>query len=157
LNVFPIRVPPLRERPEDIEALTESFVDACARRMRKRVPTIPGAVKSALASYAWPGNVRELQNVLERAVILATDEIHVELPRRPVPSSTPSPRPASTSLEEVQRAHIMSVLEETRGVIGGPNGAAVRLGMKRSTLNFRIKKLGITNDGKRDRWLPRFA
>jgi formate hydrogenlyase transcriptional activator len=153
LNVFPIYLPPLRERREDIPALVQSFVHNCARQMRKNVPAISAATMQQLTTYSWPGNVRELQNVIERAVILATgDRLEVNLPLR---EGTTPIRPSTTvplcSLDELQRGYILKVLEETDWVVGGPNGAAVKLGMKRSTLNFRIKKLGIRRDEPRGR------
>jgi formate hydrogenlyase transcriptional activator len=153
LNVFPIHVPPLRERREDIPALVQSFVHDCARQMRKNVPAISAATMQQLTTHSWPGNVRELENVIERAVILATgDRLEVNLPLRE--GTTPirqSNTVALGSLDEVQRGYILKVLEETDWVVGGPNGAAVKLGMKRSTLNFRIKKLGIRRDEPRGR------
>lgn len=160
LNVFPITVPPLRERREDIPALTRAFVESFARRMCRRVPPVTPQVVARLSSYPWPGNIRELQNIVERAVILTPDgeSLQVELPS-PHESSPAqrSPRPSVASLDEVQRAHILSVLESTGWVIGGPQGAAVKLGMKRTTLNFRIKKLGISPESRKERWLVRSA
>ena len=157
LNVFPLYVPPLRERRDDIPPLTRSFVEACARKMGKSVPLISAATMASLASYSWPGNIRQLQNVIERAVILATDgELQIHLPPlrsactplvtqpTPVPVRTGgTPKNPVASLDDVQRAHILGVLEATDWVVGGPRGAAAKLGMKRSTLNYRLEKLGI--------------
>ena len=144
LNVFPIRVPALRERQEDIPLLVRHFVEYFARRMNRVIDTIPSETMNALVRYPWPGNIRELQNLIERAVILSTGPVLrvplKDLPNRAVvSSSTGTPQ----TLEEAERAHILATLKETRWVIGGPNGAAVRLGMNRSTVQFRMKKLGI--------------
>jgi formate hydrogenlyase transcriptional activator len=145
LNVFPITVPPLRHRPEDIPLLVRHFVRHYAQCMRKRIDTIPTEALDALMHYAWPGNVRELQNAIERAVILSPGPAlrltPDELPRsRPAPGSPARVR----TLEEVEREHILRVLQDTQGVIGGPHGAAVRLGLRRTTLLYRLEKLGIS-------------
>jgi formate hydrogenlyase transcriptional activator len=144
LNVFPIRVPPLRERSEDIPLLVQHFVQQATQRMRKTIDTIPSETMDALIRYRWPGNIRELENVVERAVILS-----------PGPVLRLSPRDLSTriapgqntegyrTLEEVERNHILATLKETRWLLSGPNGAASHLGLNRSTLYFRMKKLGI--------------
>jgi formate hydrogenlyase transcriptional activator len=143
LNVFPIRVPPLRERREDIPLLVAHFVPLLARRLGKDVRTVSSQALLQLEAHDWPGNVRELENVLERAVILSTgSELEVDCGHG-LESYGAKPRVLDQSFEAATRAHIMSVLKSTRGVVGGPNGAAERLGMKRSTLNFRLKKLGI--------------
>ncbi len=146
LNVFPIYVPPLRERREDIAILACKFVQQFARRMNKAVPSLSRATMLRLEDYDWPGNIRELQNVLERAVILATGselEVSIEkLGRRQGESPTLSQ--TGDALDEINRAHILGVLRRTNWVISGPSGAALLLGMKRSTLNFRMKKLGIS-------------
>jgi formate hydrogenlyase transcriptional activator len=157
LNVFPIFLPPLRERKEDIPLLARKFMRQFAERMSKNVERISLEAMSRLVACEWPGNIRELQNVIERAVILAQGpELDVAVIDRPVqrepsvpppaPSSAHSPRSSacSTLWREVEKAHFLSVLERSNWVIAGPNGAAARLGMKRSTLNFRLKKLGIT-------------
>ncbi len=144
LNVFPIAVPPLRERREDIPLLVRYFVDKFARRMGKRIESVPDAALEALARWDWPGNVRELANLVERSVVLARGG-HLEIPLaelRAAPQSAESAAPAS-SLDEVQRQEIRRVLHECHGVIGGPDGAAARLGMKRTTLHYRMKKLGL--------------
>jgi formate hydrogenlyase transcriptional activator len=145
LNVFPITVPPLRQRPEDIPLLVRHFVRHYAQRMRRRIDTIPAEALEALTHYAWPGNVRELQNVIERAVILSPGPAlrlaPGELPRRRPASGSPA---RVRSLEEVEREHILRVLQDTHGVIGGPHGAAVRLGLRRTTLLYRLEKFGIS-------------
>ncbi|MES1173104.1 MAG: sigma 54-interacting transcriptional regulator [Myxococcales bacterium] len=159
LNVFPIHLPPLRERKEDIPLLANQFMQKFAARMGKSVTHIAPESMARLVAHDWPGNIRELQNALERAVILAQEPaLEVQLgdrltqrePSVPPPALRPalgsSPRSsgASTLWREVEKAHFLAVLERTNWVIAGPNGAAARLGMKRSTLNFRLKKLGIT-------------
>jgi formate hydrogenlyase transcriptional activator len=143
LNVFPIRLPPLRERREDIPLLVAHFVLQLVRRLGKEVRTVSAAALRTLQAYDWPGNVRELENVLERAVIRSTGpELEVDC-NDGFDSHGPSPRALDQSFEGAARAHIVSVLRSTNGVVGGPNGAAARLGLKRSTLNFKLKKLGI--------------
>jgi formate hydrogenlyase transcriptional activator len=145
LNVFPMTVPPLRQRPEDIPPLVRYFVRQYARRLGKHIDTISAEAMEALTHYPWPGNVRELQNVIERAVILSPGPAlrlaQDELQRcRPAPGS-----PAKVcTLEEVEREHILRVLRNTNWVIGGPHGAATRLGLKRTTLLYRMEKLGIS-------------
>jgi transcriptional regulator with GAF, ATPase, and Fis domain len=145
LSVFPIRVPALRERREDIPPLAYHFMRHFARRMQREVSSISPAMLARLEQHDWPGNIRELQNVIERAVILATGnclDTHLPALCRCEPSA---PR-HQEALEAVSRAHILSVLRSTNWVIAGPNGAAARLGMKRTTLNFRMKKLGIVRE-----------
>jgi formate hydrogenlyase transcriptional activator len=143
LNVFPILLPPLRARREDIPALVTHFVDMCSRRIGKPIEHIPPDTMSALSSYQWPGNIRELQNLIERAVILSNDGVLPNpLPTTVIQSATIFP-PAAT-LRDSERALILRTLEAVRWVIGGPKGAATRLGMKRPTLIHRMKKLGIS-------------
>ncbi len=148
LNVFPIVLPPLRERREDIPMLVEYFVEKHARNLDRRIERIPTEVMEALARWDWPGNVRELENFIERSVILTRGpELWAplaELTRaeHTVPDAQDPPNGSST-LESMERQHILSVLRETRGIISGPRGAAVRLGMKRTSLNWKLKKLGI--------------
>jgi formate hydrogenlyase transcriptional activator len=144
LNVFPITLPPLRERPEDIPLLVRHFVHIDAQRLRKRIDTISTEVLNALVGYHWPGNVRELQNVIERAVILTPDTVlrlpPVEWQQSRVKLDTPANQ---KTLEQVERAHILQVMRDTNGIIGGPQGAAARLGVPRTTLIYRLEKLGI--------------
>jgi formate hydrogenlyase transcriptional activator len=162
LNVFPVTLPPLRERPEDIPLLVRFFAQRFARRMKKPIESIPAKTNALLARYHWPGNVRELENVVERAVILShgpelevpVGELKISPDRiqapassvaqaaAPVASSPPKAAGGST-LESVERDHILRVLEEAHWVIAGPSGAAERLGMKRTTLQARMRKLGI--------------
>jgi transcriptional regulator with GAF, ATPase, and Fis domain len=142
LNVFPLLLPPLRARHEDIPALVTHFVDFYSRRIGKHIQQIPEETMLALRTYAWPGNVRELQNLIERAVILSQDGV---LPN-PVPSNhqeTVTVISNSNTLREVDRALILQALEATAWMIGGPEGAAEKLGLKRTTLLYKMKKLGI--------------
>jgi formate hydrogenlyase transcriptional activator len=146
LNVFPVVLPPLRERPADIPRLVRHFTQLFARRMGRRIESIPSAVMDALVRYPWPGNVRELQNIIERAVILSPGpSLHVspgDLPSAATPP--PVPTAAAVTLADAEREHILTALRETGWVVGGPKGAAARLGMKRSTLYKKMKKLGIS-------------
>ena len=148
LNVFPISLPPLRERPDDIPRLVRHFTQRFARRMGRRIETIPSGTMDALGRYPWPGNVRELQNVIERAVILSngrTLEVHVaDLQYVPLhASSGAAPTATPVTLVDAERDHIVSALTATGWVVGGPRGAAARLGMKRSPLQKKMQKLGI--------------
>jgi formate hydrogenlyase transcriptional activator len=143
LNVFPVLLPPLRDRREDIPALVRHSIERCARRMGKRIEHIPPDTMSALSSYAWPGNVRELQNLIERAVILSNNGV---LPN-PLPSSgvrSVIAAPAATTLRDSERTLILNTLRAVGWVIGGSRGAATRLGLNRTTLINRMKKLGIS-------------
>jgi formate hydrogenlyase transcriptional activator len=144
LNVFPIEIPPLRERSEDIPLLVWHFVQQFAERMGKTIEAIPAEAMDALTGYAWPGNIRELQNLMERAVILSRGVVlqvplrGLHIHRMPCQGSR-----NHGTLEEAQRALILATVKETRWVLSGPEGAARRLGLNRSTLRFRMKKLGI--------------
>ena len=143
LNVFPITLPPLRERREDIPLLTRFFAQKFAQRMHKRIDTIPAEAMAALTQYHWPGNIRELENLIERAVILTQGTaLEVSLSELKK-AATISPSSLST-LQDAERDHILRALEETDWVIGGPRGAAARLGMKRTTLQARMQKLSIS-------------
>ncbi len=142
LKVFPITIPPLRERREDISLLVRYFVDKFARRMDRRIETIPDDVMRALTRWEWPGNIRELENFIERAVLLSKGPaLRVPLGELEVLEES-SPEGDST-LEATEREHILRVLREAKGKIAGPQGAAARLGLKRTTLNSKLKKLGI--------------
>ena len=147
LNVFPITLPPLRERAEDISLLVHFFAQKFAQQMKKPIKTIPTETITRLTSYGWPGNIRELQNLIERAVILSRGSA-LEVPlaelKRPENGDLVNQLQGPTMLEEVEREHILKVLRETGWVIGGPAGAATRLGLNRTTLNNRMRKLGIT-------------
>jgi len=143
LHVFPLPVPPLRDRREDIPLLVRHYVDKYARRMNRRIESIPSQAMEVFASYAWPGNVRELQNFIERAVILSPGSVL----RPPLAELkqviVPAPTSKLSTLEEAEREHVLRAIREANWVIGGPNGAAARLGMKRTTLAYRIRKLNI--------------
>jgi formate hydrogenlyase transcriptional activator len=143
LNVFPISLPPLRERREDIPALVTHFVEIYGRRMGKQIDNILPETISALSSYQWPGNIRELQNFIERSVILSVGPV-LGPPLAELKRSSPAESMGAITLEEAERDHILKTLEHTKWVVAGPNGAAARLGMKRSTLYFRMQKLGIS-------------
>src|SRR5246127_119650 len=147
LGVFPIELPPLRDRPEDIRLLAHHFAMDYAARMRKRITGISEEFMKALVRHSWPGNVRELQNVIERSVILSTSGVLSgllpELPRPTQDVSKWSKISIPITLLDGQISHILQTLQETKGVIGGRNGAAVRLGMARTTLIYRMKRLGI--------------
>jgi formate hydrogenlyase transcriptional activator len=158
LNVFPIQIPPLRERREDVPLLVRYFVQNFSRRLNKTVEYVPADAMDALVNYGWPGNIRELENLIERAVLLSPGkELRVPLSELksatlssngnvaadiPLFSSSPSPVPITT-LEEAERQHILRALRQTEWRIAGPKGAAVILGMKRTTLQARMRKLGI--------------
>jgi DNA-binding NtrC family response regulator len=147
LNVFPIKIPPLRERVEDIPLLVRHYVERYAQRMNKDIETIPDDAMQALCGYPWPGNVRELQNFIERAVILTPGRtLRSPLDELKGPSATASVSTSgSSTLEEVEREHILQALEQSRGVVGGRHGAAARLGLKRTTLLSKMEKLGISH------------
>jgi formate hydrogenlyase transcriptional activator len=149
LNVFPIRVPALRERQADIPLLVRRFVQDFAQRMNRAIDTIPSDTMSALVRYPWPGNIRELQNLIERAVILSPGPV-LQVPVGDLQNRgrAGSAEARSQTLEEVERAHILATLKQTQWVVGGANGAAARLGMNRSTVLFRMKKLGIVKPWK---------
>jgi formate hydrogenlyase transcriptional activator len=160
LNVFPIRIPSLRERPEDIPLLVRHFVQQLSRRLSKRIETIPSDTMSTLVKYPWPGNIRELQNVIERAVILTTGSVlkvasddlrppsngvlslSAAAGNPQVPEAAPA-RNMRAALDDAERQQILSALEQARWTVAGPAGAAALLGMKRSTLQSRMQKLGI--------------
>ena len=140
LSVFPIELPPLRERPEDIPSLVHHFVRDYADRMRKPFTSIAEEFMMGLERYSWPGNIRELQNFIERSVILADGAVlNGSLPQLPSTSELSAP----VTFDEASRSHILQTLRETGGVVGGPNGAASRLGMKRTTLVAKMKRLGV--------------
>ena len=141
LNVFPITVPPLRQRKEDIPLLTQAFIERCAKKMGKRIPSVQKKTMKTLQDYPWPGNVRELESVLERAVILCSGPVlqladKLEIAPLPVASSI-------RTLEAVERNQIRKILSETRWRIEGKEGSAAILGLHPSTLRARMHKLGI--------------
>lgn len=141
LNVFPVTLPPLRERGEDIRQLATHFVEVFARRMGKRIDHIPQDVLEAFVSYSWPGNVRELQNLIERAVIRSNDGV---LPNPLADKHPVMVPPSRDTFSDSTRALILHALRAKGWVIGGPGGAAARLGLKRTTLIAKMKKLGIS-------------
>jgi formate hydrogenlyase transcriptional activator len=142
LRVFPLVMPPLRERQEDIPALVRYFVQKFARRMNRNIETIPADTLDVLSRYAWPGNIRELENLIERAVIVSPGPVlrvplgELKLPVEPVDSTL--------TLRAAEREHIAKALDATNWVLAGPYGAAARLGMKRTTLQSKMRKLGLT-------------
>src|SRR5262245_22956390 len=159
LNVFPIKLPPFRDRADDIPRLVRHFTVKHASRMNKKVDTIPAETMRALSRWHWPGNIRELENFIERAVILSRGSV-LNVPISELQNATPAPAMAATAaaiggsryvaseaprtLEESEREHILKILAETKWVLSGPDGAAARLGLKRTTLQGKMKKLGIT-------------
>jgi formate hydrogenlyase transcriptional activator len=158
LNVFPMTLPPLRERRDDIALLTECFVRKFAGQQGKVVATIPRDVMAALEHYDWPGNIRELQNVIERGVIITTGPVlsrqttELLTPGEAAPARFPAPTEAAsirTTMADAEREHITAALRATNWVVGGPNGAAAQLGMPRTTLLSRIQRLGISNSSRR--------
>jgi formate hydrogenlyase transcriptional activator len=157
LNVFPVYVPPLRDRQDDIPLLVRHFTQQFSRRMNRAIETIPSAAMDALCGYHWPGNIRELQNVIERAVIISTgpslrmDTDDLKFPKPGLPAEKPaSPKPTNGALrdvlEETERQQILKALKQSNWVVAGPHGAAAHLGVKRSTLQLRMHKLGIARD-----------
>src|SRR4029077_13102156 len=143
LNVFPVVLPPLRERQQDISQLVSHFVELFGRKMGKRITCIPNEILSALIAYPWPGNVRELQNLIQRAVILSNEGV---LPN-PLPTSDKNPltvTPSQGTFNDSTRALISEELREGGWIVGGSGGAAARLGLKRTTLIAKMKKLGIS-------------
>jgi len=160
LNVFPVFIPPLRERREDVPMLVRHFTQLFAHRINKKIETVSSDTMNALVRYAWPGNIRELQNVIERAVLISNGPVlkvplsdlksrsasthpnHQTPAAEPLPANGEAP-PMRDVLQDVERKQILAALEQSHGVVAGPNGAAARLGLKRSTLQLRMKKLGI--------------
>lgn len=159
LNVFPIFIPPLRERREDIPMLVSHFTQLFAHRVNKKIESVPTQTMNALVNYSWPGNIRELQNVIERAVLVSNGPVlkvslsdlrtgtakpaAVPSPTQPEKSKPEDAQPIRSVLEEVERKQILAALEQSHGIVAGTNGAAALLGLKRSTLQLRMKKLGI--------------
>jgi formate hydrogenlyase transcriptional activator len=152
LNVFPVVVPPLRERVGDIPRLVHHFMNAFATRMNKRIERVPSKTLAALSRYQWPGNVRELEHVIERAVILSRgSELEVPLAELQLRTENADAARRLTTLEEREREHIRDVLEETHWLIGGPSGAAALLGIKRTTLQSMMIRFGIERPYRRPR------
>jgi formate hydrogenlyase transcriptional activator len=159
LAVFPIVVPPLRERPEDIEPLVRHFVDRFAGSMRRQIGPIASETLELLRRQPWPGNVRELENLIQRAVILSTgSRLGVQAALLVTPRAHPvHTASASDTLKSVERAHVMRVLEETKWIVGGPNGAAARLGIARTTLQSLLMRLGLSDPRSIERGGPASA
>ncbi len=143
LNVFPLTLPPLRKRREDIPILVRYFTQHYAVRMKKNIQTVPANTLEVLTRYAWPGNIRELENLVERSVIL-TQGTDLQVPISELQAESRLAVTPAVTLEEAEREQILRVLHETKWVIGGPGGAAARLGLKRTTLQSKMQKLGIT-------------
>jgi formate hydrogenlyase transcriptional activator len=159
LNVFPITLPPLRERRSDIPLLAEHFVEKFARQQGKAIDTIPDEVMAALVHHDWPGNIRELQNVIERSVIMTTGLVLSRQTTAPLTAGEVLPSGAAAvvvpvsikTMADAERAHITATLRETQWVVGGPRGAAARLGLPRTTLMSRMQRLGISCETSRGR------
>ena len=143
LNVFPVTVPPLRDRREDIPTLVRYFTQHYAQRMKKNIQTVPAKTLEVLSRYAWPGNIRELENLVERSVIL-TQGPDLQVPISELQTTGDSAASPMTGLEEAERDHILRALQEAKWVVGGAAGAAARLGVKRTTLQSKMQKFGIT-------------
>src|SRR5262249_25701090 len=141
LNVFPIRIPPLRERPEDIPLLVRYFAERFSRQMQKTIDSILTEAMNKLCAWSWPGNIRELENLIERSVILTNRGVlQVPLSEIDTPQKTADQDETSMlDLKGLEREHIVKILRETNGVLAGPNSAASQLGMKRTTLQYKIK------------------
>jgi formate hydrogenlyase transcriptional activator len=142
LNVFPVQVPPLRQRRDDIPVLVRYFAQKYARQMKRTVDSVSAETMTALTNYHWPGNIRELENLIERAVILSRGPV-LEVPLAELREPTEQLADSVQTMEANERDHILRTLKETRWILAGPNGAAARLGMKRTTLQSRMQKLGI--------------
>ncbi len=156
LYVFPVLLPPLRERPEDIPLLVEHFASKRAERLNLPMPRIAEQTMAALLEYPWPGNIRELENVIERAMILSSGkELVIPLPKPPE-GHTP-PRPPLVTLAQAERLHILEALEEAQWVVGGLNGAAEKLGVKRTSLAYKMQRLGIVPVRRRRRFAQQGA
>jgi formate hydrogenlyase transcriptional activator len=151
LNVFPIALPPLRERGEDIPALAEHFVQQFARQQGKVIDTIPDEVMTALEHHDWPGNIRELQNVIERGVIMTTGPVLSRRTTELLPQATLAETVSIKTLADAERAHIIATLRQTNWVVGGPHGAAAQLELPRTTLLARMRRLGICAMATRNR------
>jgi len=142
VNVFPITLPALRERREDIPTLVRYFVQEFATRMRKNIDAIPVEVMETLVNYSWPGNIRELRNIIERSVILTSGK-RLTIPKDDLRETHASTATPVLTMDDAERRHILDALDASSWVVGGPSGAAAMLGMKRSTLQSRMQKLGV--------------
>ena len=146
LDVFPVSVPPLRDRREDIPLLVRYFAQQFSRRSDKAIETVPAETMEAFVRWPWPGNIRELQNVIERAVILSPGP-HLQVPSSEFKSQVKTESSSIGSLANAEKEHIVRAIRESHGIIGGPLGAAALLGMKRTTLQAKMRKLGISRIG----------
>jgi formate hydrogenlyase transcriptional activator len=144
LNVFPIELPPLRERPEDIPLLVSHFATACAQRMNKSIDIVRRKDMETLVRYSWPGNVRELQNLIERSAILSTDRVLYLPALRDIKHVAKDDSVKIRSLADAEREHILQTLRQTDWVVGGRHGAAARLEVRRTTLLYKMRRLGIS-------------
>ena len=150
LHVFPLHLPALRERREDIPLLVRHFVEKCADRLNEKIDIIPDEAVQAMMDYSWPGNIRELENFIERSVILSEGN-RLRAPLAELRREAAKRKPDSeATLRDRERDHIVDVLRRTRGVLSGPVGAAARLGLKRTTLQYKMQKLGITRSDYMD-------
>jgi formate hydrogenlyase transcriptional activator len=149
LRVFPILVPSLRERQADIPLLVHYFTQKYARRMGKKIKKIPQEAMDALCQWSWPGNIREMENFIERAVILSPGPV-LNVPVKELIEPTLRGSKEEGTLESAERDHIVRVLEQSGGVISGPHGAAAKLGLKRTTLQGKMRKLGISRNYEQD-------
>lgn len=146
LSVFPVRVPPLRDRKEDIPNLVRYFTQKFARAMDRRIERIPGETMEFLVRWPWPGNIRELQNLVERSVILSPGpDLHVPMSEMVLPAES-SPMTTAQTFEDLERQGILEALKASGGAVGGPDGAAARLGLKRTTLHSKMKRLGLDRE-----------
>jgi formate hydrogenlyase transcriptional activator len=149
LNVFPIKIPSLRERADDIPLLVRYFVTKYARALNKKITSIPGRTMKALQEYGWPGNIRELQNFIERAVILSTGTtLEPSLSELSGGGLRVGSSSRGKTLKEVEREHVLGILRDSDWVLGGPSGAATRLGIPRTTLIYRLRRLGIEREAR---------
>lgn len=144
LHVFPLHLPALRERREDIPVLVRHFVEKCAVRLHKRIDVIPDDVIEAMMNWKWPGNIRELENFIERSVILSEGNRLTPPLGELREQDTRQISESEVTLRDKERRHIIEVLRQTRGVLSGPSGAAARLGVKRTTLQYKMQRLGIS-------------
>jgi formate hydrogenlyase transcriptional activator len=154
LNVFPIRIPPLRDRPEDIPPLVHYFVQRFAKQLRRPIEAVSRESMELLCRWRWPGNVRELQNVIQRAVILSQGPT-LRVPRTEFESAAPAS--TAVTLADAEHDHILRTLEQTGWVIGGTHGAAARLGLKRTSLVSTMRRLGIVRPKPQGAGLPKAA
>ena len=143
LHVFPLHLPALRDRPEDIPALVQHFVEKSSARLGRHIDSVPKEALDAMMQWSWPGNIRELENFIERSVILSGGPV-LHAPLAELRQEMPHRSGSEGTLRDRERDHIIGVLRHTRGVLSGPRGAAARLGLKRTTLQYKLQRLGIS-------------